>query len=95
MNSDYFITNVVALLEQEISPDRRKLNTKRLIIHLDRCSIHMSGATEIYVTEHHMIRPKHLAYSPDLAPSDFSLFPAIKERLQDIQMIDEGTCSIH
>jgi hypothetical protein len=23
------------------------------------------------------------------------LFPAIKERLQDIQMIDEGTCSIH
>jgi hypothetical protein len=41
------------------------------------------------MTEHHMIRLKHPPYSLDLAPSDFYLFPTIKERLTDIRMVDE------
>jgi hypothetical protein len=36
-----------------------------------------------------MIRLKQPPYSPDLAPSDFYLFPTIKERLTDVQMVDE------
>jgi hypothetical protein len=28
-------------------------------------------------------------YSPDLAPSDFYLFPTVKERLEGIQLADE------
>jgi hypothetical protein len=49
----------------------------------------MSGATEVYMTEHSMIRLKHLPCSSDLTPNDFYLFPTIKERLKDIQMVDE------
>jgi hypothetical protein len=89
MKSDYFTTNLLVLLEQEPFPDGRRLNTKRLAIHFDNCSMHMSWATEIYITEHNMTRIKHPPDSPDLKTSDLYLFPTIKERLKDIQMIDE------
>jgi hypothetical protein len=36
-----------------------------------------------------MIRLQHPPYSPDLAPRDFYLFPTIKEKQKDIQMVDE------
>jgi hypothetical protein len=41
------------------------------------------------MAELNMIELKHPPYSPDLAPSDFCLFPTIKERLTDIQMVDQ------
>jgi hypothetical protein len=34
-------------------------------------------------------RLKHPPYSPDLALSDFYLFPTIKEKPTNIQMVDE------
>jgi hypothetical protein len=89
MNSDDFITNILEPLEQEIFPNGRKPHTRRLTVHLDNCSIRTSGTSEVFMTEHHMIRLKHPPDSPELAPSDFYLFPTIKERLNDIQMIDE------
>jgi hypothetical protein len=46
-------------------------------------------ASEVLMAEHNMIRLKHPPYSPDLALSGFYLFPAIKEILADIQMVDE------
>jgi hypothetical protein len=41
------------------------------------------------MAEHDMTRLKHPPYSPDFALRDFYLFPTIKERLTDIQMVDE------
>jgi hypothetical protein len=89
MNNNYFITNILEPLEQKIFPNGRKPHVKRLAIHLDNCSIHTSGVSEVFMTEHNMVRLKHPPYSPDRAPSDFYLFPTIKERLADIQMVDE------
>jgi hypothetical protein len=89
MDSDCFIPNVLAQLERKMFPDGRRRYAKRLTIHLDNCSVHTSGASEAYLTEHSMIRLKHPPYSPDLAPSDFYLFPTVKEQLKDIEMIDE------
>jgi hypothetical protein len=89
MNNDYFITNIFEPLEQKIFPNGRKPHAKRLTVHLDNCSIHTSGASGVFMAEHNMIRLKHPPYSLDLPPSDFYLFPTIKERLTDIQMVDE------
>jgi hypothetical protein len=89
MNSDYFITNILEPFEQKIFPNGRNPQAKRLTVHLDNCSVHTSGASEVFTAEHHMIRLKHPSYSPDLAPSDFYLFSTIKERLTDIQMVGE------
>jgi hypothetical protein len=89
MNSDYFVPNILEPLEQRIFPNGRKLHAKRLTVHLENCSIYTSGASEVFMAEYNMIRLKHPPYSRDLAPSDFCLLPTIKERLTDIQIVDE------
>jgi hypothetical protein len=88
-SNGYFITNILEPLEQNIFSNGRKPHAKRLTVHLDNCSIHTSGASEAFMAEQNMIRLKHPLYPPDLALSDFYLFPTIKERLTDIQMVDE------
>jgi hypothetical protein len=89
MNSDYFITNILEPLKQKIFPNGRKPHAKRLTVHLNNCPIHTSGANEVFMAEHNIIQFKHLPYSQDLAPSDFYFFRTIKERLTDVQMVDE------
>jgi hypothetical protein len=89
MNSDSFITNILEPLEQKIFSNGRKPHAKRLTVHLDNCSIYARGASEVFMVEDNMIRLKHPPQSPDLAPSNFYLFPTIKERLTDIQTVDE------
>jgi hypothetical protein len=90
MNSDHFITNILASLEQKLFPDGRKFSTRRLTIHLVNYSIHTSRPTEIHITERYMMQLIHSPYSLNLALSEFYLFPTIKARLKDTQMVDEG-----
>jgi histone-lysine N-methyltransferase SETMAR len=89
MDSDCFIAHVLAQLKPGMFLDGRRPHAKRLTFHLDNCSVHTSGVSEVYLAEHSMIRLKHPPYSPDLAPSDFYLVPTVKERLKDIEMVDE------
>jgi hypothetical protein len=89
MNSDYFMTNIIESLGQKIFPNGRKPHAKRRAVDLDNCSIHASGASEVFMDEHKVIRFEHPPCSPDLVPSDFDMFPTIKERLTDIQMVNE------
>jgi hypothetical protein len=89
MESAYFTTNILGRVEQKVFPTGRNPHAKPLTIHLDSCSIHTSRTTEEYIRQDNMIRVQHPPYSPDLASSDFYLFPTIKEKLKDIQMADE------
>jgi histone-lysine N-methyltransferase SETMAR len=89
MNGGESTTNIFEPLEQKMFLAGRRSHEKRLTLHLDNCSIYMSGATEVYINEHIMIRLKHPPYSPNLAPGDFYLFRTVKEKLKSIQMIDE------
>jgi hypothetical protein len=63
MNSDYFITNILNPLEQKIFLNGRKPHAKRLTVHLDNCPIYTSGASEVFMAEHHIIRLKHPRFS--------------------------------
>jgi hypothetical protein len=83
MNSNYFATNIIEPLKQKIFPNGRKPHAKRLTVHVDTCSIHTSGASEVFMADHNMMRSKHPHYSLDLTPSDFYMFPTIKERRID------------
>jgi hypothetical protein len=49
----------------------------------------MSGASEVYISEHNMIQIKHHPYSPDLARSDFYSVPTFKDKLKNIDTFDE------
>jgi transposase len=89
MNSAYFVTNLLTLFEQAIFPRRKALHQKRLVIHLDNCSAHRSRGSRDWLQEHDMRRMPQPLYSPDLAPSDFYLFPTVKEKLERTQVADE------
>jgi transposase len=72
---------------------RRNIQAAKFI-HMDNCSIHTNRATEDYMKQNNMMRPRHPPYSPDLAPSGFYLFPSVKEKLKNIRMVGEAIYSI-
>jgi hypothetical protein len=89
MNSAYFVTNILTPLEEAIFPQRRAPHEKRLVIHLDDCSVHTSRASTEWLEEYGMHHMSQSPYSPNLASSDFYLFPTMKEKLERTQVADE------
>jgi hypothetical protein len=89
MNSAYFLTSILTPLEEAIFPQGRALHEKRHVIHLDNCSVHTSRASIEWVKEHNMRCMPQPLYSPDLAPTDFYLFPTVKEKLEQTRVADE------
>jgi hypothetical protein len=89
MNSDYFVTNVLPPLEEAIFPQERVPHQKRLMIHLNNCSVHTSRASTKWLEEHDMRRMPQPPHSPDLALNDFYLFLTVKEKLERTQVADE------
>jgi hypothetical protein len=89
MNSAYFVTNILTPLEQAIFPRGRVSQQKRLVIHLNNCSVHTSRASRDWLEEDDMRRMPQPLYSLDLTPSDFYLFLTVKEKLERIQVADE------
>jgi hypothetical protein len=89
MNSDYFMTKILSHLEQAIFPRGRDAHRKRLVAHVDNCSIHISRASTSWLEEQGVRHIPRLPYSLDLASSDFYLFPPVKEKPEMIQIRQE------
>jgi histone-lysine N-methyltransferase SETMAR len=89
LNSAYFVTNILIPLQEAMFTQGSAAHQKRLVIHLDNCSVHTSRVSTEWLEEHDMRRMPQPPYSPDLVPSDFYLFPTVKERLERIQLADE------
>jgi hypothetical protein len=93
MNSNYFVTNIFIPFEQAIFPRGRTLHQKRLVTHLDNCSVHTSRVSIDWLEEYCMCRMPHPPYLPDLTSNDFYLFLTVKEKLERIQVTDEDQFS--
>jgi hypothetical protein len=89
INNAYFLINVLIPLEEAIFPRGRAPHTKRLMIRLDNCSVHISRTSTHWLEEHNIVRMPHPPCSADLASSDFYLFPTVKQKLERIQLTDE------
>jgi hypothetical protein len=76
-------------MEQAIFPRRGTPHEKRLVVHVDNCSIHTSRVSTDWLEEHSIIRMPNPPYSLDLALSDFYLFSTVKEKLERIHLADE------
>jgi hypothetical protein len=74
MNSDYFVTNMLIRLEHVIFPRGRAAHQKRLVVHLDNCSVHINLVSIDWLEEHGMRYVPHSPYSFDLAPSISTCF---------------------
>jgi hypothetical protein len=88
MSANRFTENIPSPFEEKIFPDGREAHGRRLVVHLDDAPVHNHRMKASFLADHNMVRLQH-PYSRDLARSDFYLFPAVKEKLKDIKMVDE------
>jgi histone-lysine N-methyltransferase SETMAR len=61
---------------------QRGASNRKMIVHVDNARPHPVRSIRQYIESCKMIRPQHPPYSPDLAPSYFSLFGYLNNRLQ-------------
>ena len=61
-------------------PDQWRNNT--WLLHHDEAPAHAALLTRRFLTDNNMTVVPHPPYSPDLAPSDFFLFPKLKMKLK-------------
>jgi histone-lysine N-methyltransferase SETMAR len=90
MNNGYFETKILSPFEQVIFPRGRAAHQKRIMVHLDNCSVHISLVSISWLEKYGMCYVLHPPYSPDLALSDFHLSSIVKEKLEWIQVRQEN-----
>jgi len=73
-----YYSSLLNRLDEKIRDRRPSLQKKNIIFHQDNAPTHKSVLAMGKLTNLHYELLKHPHYSPDLAPSDFCLFPKLK-----------------
>jgi [histone H3]-lysine36 N-dimethyltransferase SETMAR len=77
-----YYTNLLDQLNANIRQKRPGLEKKKIIFHQDNAPVHKCSKALVKLKELHYRLLEHPPYSPDLAPSDFHLFPNLKKFLR-------------
>ncbi|GFS06944.1 histone-lysine N-methyltransferase SETMAR [Elysia marginata] len=77
VNSEQYIFTLRKLSVRRVRP------TKQAILHHDNARPHTSHVAELkrHCIKMNFVELPHQSYSPDIAPSDFYLYPKLKEHL--------------
>lgn len=81
INSDYYV-DILGKLKEAIKRKRRGKWTRGILLQQDNASSHTSRKTSAAITDLGYKLLPHPPYSPDLAPSDYWLFSALKNPLR-------------
>ena len=81
MTGKCYCENVLPQVVSKVNESRPFTGTSRIMILHDNASAHITGVVTQYLSENRIATLAHPAYSPDLAPCDFWLFPKLKELL--------------
>jgi histone-lysine N-methyltransferase SETMAR len=73
-----YYSNLLTRLVEKIHEKRPSLQKKKIIYYQDNAPAHRSVLAMGKIRDLHYELLEHPPYSPDLAPSDFSLFPKLK-----------------
>ena len=72
-----------------MSERRETQGLRGLIFHDDNAKAHRAWITNEFLLKNHVEQYQNAAYSPDLSPCDFFLFPKLKKRLHSIRFNDD------
>ena len=86
VTSSYY-EGVLKKLKTSLAKKRRGKLHSQILFHHDNAPAHSSGAVRALLREFRWETLPHPPYSPDLAPSDFFLFPKLKEHLKGTRFI--------
>ncbi|GFR95136.1 transposase [Elysia marginata] len=81
MTATYYVQNVLSQVKSSINEQRPKVSTSRTLLLHNIAGPHKARATTQSLRELEIQVLPHPAYSPDLAPCNFWLFPILKDRL--------------
>ena len=82
VNKEYYV-KVLKEFRKRFRPKRPALfKSGQWHFHQDNAPVHNSILVSDYLTKMGIKTVPHHPYSPDLAPSDFCLFPKLKEKLR-------------
>jgi histone-lysine N-methyltransferase SETMAR len=73
-----YYSNLLTRLDEKIREERPGLQKKKIIVHQDNAHAHKSVSALEKLRDLHYKLLEHPSYSPDLASSDFCLFPKLK-----------------
>jgi [histone H3]-lysine36 N-dimethyltransferase SETMAR len=77
-----YYADLIAKLREAIKSQRRGMLRRGVLFHQDNAPVHESRVAVAAIHEAGFELLDHPPYSPDLAPSDFHLFPNLKEHLR-------------
>jgi hypothetical protein len=86
-NAGYYIAEILEPLSQWRSIEAAG-NERKLLVHADNARPHTAKLSNQYFNENRMKSAPHPSYSPDLVPSDFSLFGYVKRCLTGLSFED-------
>jgi histone-lysine N-methyltransferase SETMAR len=81
INGPYF-TEICRQMIYRLKKKRPELYEKGFILHLDNASPHRTVTIKELCAKHNIEILPHPPYSPDEAPSDFYVFPNLKQQLR-------------
>lgn len=79
MTGKYYRNTILTRLKRDFQTVHPN---KQMKLHVDNAPVHRCTIVQDYLEEEKIQQVPHPAYSPDLAPSDFWLFPKLKSQLR-------------
>jgi [histone H3]-lysine36 N-dimethyltransferase SETMAR len=83
-------TAYYCILLRKIKEKHPRLLRKNVLFHQDNARVHTSVESVALIRVIGFELPPHPSYSPDLAPSDFHLFPNLKKHLGGQEFSSNG-----
>ena len=88
VNGKYYREYIQKCLRPSIRKKRPELLEARPIILHDNATPHVSAGVTSLLSSYGWEKLAHPAYSPDISPSDFDLFPVLKKQLRGVRYND-------
>ena len=82
VTADWYCNVCLPQVLQSLAQERPKMQEKGIFLHHDNAPAHRARMTQEFLQTTQLVRLPQPAYSPDLAPADFFLFPRMKKNLK-------------
>ena len=90
VNASWYVNTCLPQVFSAESERRKKRVLRGLIFHGNNVKPHWTWITNEFLLENHVEQYENAAYSPDLKPCGFFLFPKLKKQLCGIRFNDDN-----
>lgn len=90
VNAEWYSTVCLPKVFTELENERPHTGLRGIMLHHDNAPAHTAADTLDFLHDRRVQLVTHPAYSPDLAPCDFFLFPTVKKSMRGKRFVNEN-----